>query len=190
MIDWYIKRYSSRIEKQTNKPKKEKRGGRAFRFEVCAQWKDGGPYTQGYFSMDRGRDILEAAIRAKSSKGSLGIIENDRTYYCISRRGSLVTRWSTDTGEQPRYPVLLGGTKGSIVREATAIAVDNAKEEKATVGYSGEGKDEKAKYNIQLDYYRLLINRLVNWNEISEIFTRRNFLECLGYFFFFLSIDL
>lgn len=45
-----------------------------------------------YFSMERGRDILEAAIRAKSSKGSLGIIKNDRTYYCISRRGSLVTR--------------------------------------------------------------------------------------------------
>lgn len=55
--------------------------------------------------------------------------------------------------------MLLGGTKGSIVREATAIAVDNAK---AIVGYSGEGKDEKAKYNIQLDYYRLLINRLIN----------------------------
>lgn len=30
------------------------------------------------------------------------------------------------------------------MRGATAIAVDNVKEEKTTVGYLGEGKDEKA----------------------------------------------
>lgn len=108
-----IKRYPSRIEKQINRKKREEEEER-FGWGVCAQWRgDGGGRPQGYFSMGRGRDILEAAIRAKSSsKGSLGIIENDRTYYCISRRGSLVTRWSTDTGEQPRYPRVIRQDKG------------------------------------------------------------------------------
>lgn len=38
-------------------------------------------------------------------------------------------------GSNLDIPVLLGRTKGSIVRGATAIAVDNVKEEMTTVGY-------------------------------------------------------
>lgn len=90
-------------------------------------------FTGEFFN---GPCVPEAAIRAKSSEGSpRGIIENGRTYYCIATR-LFVTR-STDMPGQTRYPVLLGRTKESIVREEAAIAEDNVP--------SAEGKGKGAR---------------------------------------------
>lgn len=80
------------IFEPNRKANKQKKKGRSVSTEFVHNEEEEMVLVHRYFSMERGRDILEAAIRAKSSKGSLGIIENDRTYYCISRRGSLVTR--------------------------------------------------------------------------------------------------
>lgn len=89
-FDRYIKRFESK-----NKRKKEKRKGERFGSRFAHNEETAVLVHQAYFSMGRGRDtLLEAAIRAKSWKGS--VLSKTIGRIIVSRRGSLVTRWWTD----------------------------------------------------------------------------------------------
>lgn len=132
-----IKRYPSRIEKQINRKKREEEEER-FGWGVCAQWRgDGGALVH--------RDIFQWAVAAIFSKRRYVPNHHRKVPSVLSKTiGRIIVyrdagrSWPDDRpirGSNLDIPVLLGRTKGSIVRGATAIAVDNVKEEMTTVGY-------------------------------------------------------
>lgn len=174
-VDRYIKRFESK-SKRKRKKERERFGSKFAHNEETAVL----VHQQAYFSMGRGRDtLLEAAIRAKSWKGV--------RYY--RKRSDVVLyrdagRSWPDDGPIPTSisTVLLGRTKGSIVRGATAIAVDNSKE-----------KAKEGEICLNWLYYWLLINRSVLKWRLCECWKYKfyrvceiiNYFECLFTFFFF-----
>lgn len=111
-----------RFEIEQNPKAKEKRKPAARSFcnnkETEIEGGGGGGRWQGpaeNFSMDRAFPKRRYVLNHRKVSLLGGIIENDRTYYCIATR-LFVTR-STDTGGKLRYLVLLGRTKESIVKE-------------------------------------------------------------------------